>query len=440
MIGLAASFALGTLTAALAAIMLRRALVPSRMRRLFSELPKTMRFDLATPHSMRNMVVLAEPGLEPWFAERDAANMLHILREQLPERPPALPPAWRRDGHSAAHSVRYHPACAPPGATLPAEYDPLDAVVLAWPWHYPSRWAHHAAFAKVIVEAGARALILSDERQDRGLLANWLGEHIGRTDKIDILDLPVDDVWVRDYGPAFVRLGDGGGALVANAYVPLEHPYRKGDNAVSFAIGAALDLPVYRLPLTVEGGNLVGDGHGLMVSTTATLDRNPELDRDDVSAVMARFFGCDRTIFIEALPGEVTGHADMILRFIDAATAVVASAPPSHRWAAAFDRIASQIETLPSRSGAPFRVLRLPLATSRHASAFWSYVNCTQVNGTTIVPQFGVAGDADALDFYRTATGGTVVGIDYSDFLVGSVHCQSKEVPRGLLRRASAAT
>lgn len=433
MMGLILAFTLGVAAPVLAAIVLREIIVPRRLGRLFAEIPKTMRFDLATPASMRNMVVLAEPGVEPWFSERRAGRMLADLRTRHPERAARRAPLWTSG--EDARPCRYFPTAAPPtGVTLPPEAGALDAVLLAWPWHYPVREAHHIAFVRAIVSAGAQAMILSDERQDADHLIDLLTRAGIAQSGFVVLPSPVDDVWVRDYGPTFVRLAGGGHALIANPYVPGEHPYRKGDNAVSFALGAALDLPVYRLPLTIEGGNLVGDGYGLMITSTATLDRNPELSRQDVAAIMTRYFGCDRTHFIEALPGEVTGHADMAVRFIDRTTVVVASAPVGHAWAAAFDRIAEGLAVLPSSAGMPFTVLRLPLATSASASAFWSYVNCTQVNGTTIVPVFGCASDASALEFYRRATGGPVIGIDFADFLVGSAHCQSKEIPVGALR------
>lgn len=424
----------GILFAVLVVLFLRNILVPRRLLKLFSNIPKTMRFDLATPHSMRNMVALAEPPLAPWFDEAKARPMLDMLRKHLPERPPTKPPIWQRHGVSS-RPVIVHPTAPPPkGSKLPGEFEPLDAVLLNWPWHYPSRWKPHSDFARAIADAGARVLLMSDERQDVQELYRYLATAGLSSEAVEILEAPVDDVWIRDYGPTFVKGPDGAAVIVANPYVPAEHPYRKGDNCAALAIGAALELPVYRLPLLIEGGNLVSDGRGLMITSTATLDRNPELSRADVAAIFQHYFGSERTEFIEALPAEVTGHADMTLRFVDETTVVVASAPPGHRWARYFDDVASQIAQIRRSSGEPFTVHRLPIAVSKlYATAFWSYVNCLQVNGTTIVPIFGQPTDDAALEFFRGLGRGNVVGINFSDFLVGSAHCQSKEIFRGAL-------
>ncbi len=422
----------GLVVGAAATIAVRKLLVPASMLRLFKSIPKTMRFDLATPQSMRNMVVMAEPWLEPWFSESAAGRMLAALRAHHP--PP--PVGGDVDDDVEHQGVTYFPSGPPPfPVSLPPEYGMLDAVIIVWPWHYPVRWAAQAKMIKAIVDAKARALVLMPDGYDRTPLLQFLNESGANTRGVDILTNPADDVWVRDYGPTIVMTPQGP-AIIANPYAPGEHPYRKGDNAASFAIGAALKLPVYRLPLLIEGGNMVSDGHGLMVVTDAVLDRNPELGRNELSAIMRRYFGCDRMLLIESLPAEVTGHADMSLRFLSARHAVVASAPPGHRWATAFDRLAALLGDVRSFDGQPFKIDRLPIAVSRtDKNAFWSYVNCVQVNGTTIVPTFGQPTDEGALDFYRSLGLGPVVGVDFSDFLVGSVHCQTKEVPSGVLRR-----
>jgi agmatine deiminase len=427
-------FVCGILVALLGAVMVRNILVPRRLLKLFSDIPKTMRFDLATPHSMRNMVALAEPPLAPWFDETKARPMLDALRDRLPELRPTKPPIWQRPGISSRPAI-VHPTAPPPkGSKLPGEFEPLDAVLLTWPWHYPSRWKPHIEFAKAIADAGVRVLLMSDERQDVQELYRHLTKAGLSPETVEILEAPIDDVWIRDYGPTFVQGPDGQAVLVANPYAPAEHPYRKGDNCAALAIGAALELPVYRLPLLIEGGNLVSDGRGLMITSTATLDRNPEVSRADVAAIFQHYFGSDRTEFIEALPAEVTGHADMTIRFVDEATVVIASAPAGHRWSRYFDDVASQIAQIQRSSGEPYTVHRLPIAVSKsYPTAFWSYVNCLQVNGTTIVPIFGEPTDDIALEFFRSLGKGSVVGINFSDFLVGSVHCQSKEIFRGAL-------
>jgi agmatine deiminase len=412
----------------------RSTVLPRYLTRLFHAIPKTMRFDLATPQSMKNMITMSVPPFEALLSEHAAGQMLNALRKNRPDLPAKrMPYLDGKSQHGA--EVRFFPdSCPSAMVSLPPEYGPLDAILLAWPWHYQTRWAPHADLIEKILHAKARVIVITPNDQDVIELQTYLNGRISDVSGIVYLSGPVDDVWIRDYGPTFVKQADGSFAIIANPYLPSEHPYRKGDNAVSFSVGAALALPVYRLPLVIEGGNMVTDGHGLMVVTTAVTERNPEFDQDAVRQMMADYFGCSRTLFIEHLPAEVTGHADMVVRFLDAHTVIVASAPKGHRWAPHFDRIAAQFARTKAHNGTVLQIHRMPIAVSpKHRDAFWSYVNCLQVNGTVIVPTFGLPADEPALELYRSITNGPVEAVNFSDFLVGSAHCQTKEVPAGAL-------
>ncbi len=67
--------------------------------------------------------------------------------------------------------------------------------------------------------------------------------------------------------------------------------------------------------------------------------------------------------------------------------------------------------------------------TDNESVNFWSYINSLTLNGSVIVPIFGVSEDIAALDAYRNAMPNyKIIGIDFSKYPVGSVHCQTKEM------------
>ncbi|WP_353087716.1 agmatine deiminase family protein, partial [Flavobacterium sp.] len=60
---------------------------------------------------------------------------------------------------------------------------------------------------------------------------------------------------------------------------------------------------------------------------------------------------------------------------------------------------------------------------------FWSYINSLTLNGSVIITVFGVSEDIVALDAYRQAMPNyKIIGINFSKYPVGSVHCQTKEM------------
>jgi len=65
---------------------------------------------------------------------------------------------------------------------------------------------------------------------------------------------------------------------------------------------------------------------------------------------------------------------------------------------------------------------------------YWTYVNSLILNHKVIVPTFGVEQDEKALELYRQIMPGyEVVGVNFSDFPLGSVHCNTKEIPATLV-------
>src|SRR6187549_3680729 len=92
------------------------------------------------------------------------------------------------------------------GFRLPAEYDRHERVVISWPtMRRIDFWRNHLGAAHdayaVIIRAIAEyepVTVVADESEGRAA-EGWLG------DDIDVVELPIDDSWVRDNGPVFLR-------------------------------------------------------------------------------------------------------------------------------------------------------------------------------------------------------------------------------------------
>ena len=329
--------------------------------------------------------------------------------------------------------ARHHGSRPPAGCTLPGEQEPLDGVLLSWPINYPTRWSHHARFASHIAEAGAQPVVLAPSIAWLRIVRAYLAA-AAPTVNARFLPIATDDVWIRDFGPHFVKSKEDAFSIVATPYAPSEHNFQKHDNASQVDIARAFGLPLHFLPLIIEGGNIVTDGAGSMFMFDSVFQHNPERTIADIEQIVRDWFGIDRLIFFTALEDEVTGHIDMAVKFVDPGTVLVADVVAGHPWKSSFDRIAARLAATPSRRGAPYRVVRVPAAqTPKGRGHFWSYVNSLTVNKTVILPLFNPREDERAIEIYRSVGFEHVVGIDFRDFPLGSVHCQSKEIPAGVM-------
>ena len=104
-----------------------------------------------------------------------------------------------------------------------------------------------------------------------------------------LVDLPTDDIWVRDYGP-FVGLDAAGQPTVASAiYDPLPAYPQTRDHAAPDHWAAHHHLPVRPLDLHTEGGNLWSDGTGTLLMSEDIAGRHQHLAWTKCCAVCMRF-------------------------------------------------------------------------------------------------------------------------------------------------------
>ena len=440
-----------------------------RIVSVLSGMPPTIPLHIHTAESFQALLTQSVPWLKNRLHEQTAGQVLAILRKQIPTLAPpvnddsnvlvltqfvhtsGLQTEFHRVGlkledvavtefagntlPTSHTSLAYAGTKPPEGFTLPAEYATLSGILLSWPVNYPTRWAPHATFARIIQQAGATAVILVPSTAWRDIVNAYLRAANIDDSHVVFFVIATDDVWIRDFGPHFVQNKEGHTAVVATPYVPShQQNFQKWDNEAPPALARALGLAFYRLPLIVEGGNLVSDGAGTMVMFDSVCHHNPELSREDIEKLICDWFGMSRLILFPKLEGEITGHIDMAVKFHDAHTVLVADATPSFKWKAAFDDIAQRLSQTPSISGEPYRVVRVPIVPKTNQSTeFWSYINSLTVNQTIILPLFNADADAKAISIYESLGTHKIVGIDFRDFPLGSVHCQSKEIPVGVI-------
>ena len=99
------------------------------------------------------------------------------------------------------------------GWRMPAEWDAHEACLMAWPtrrelWQGMLEVAEH--------EYAGVANAIADHEPVRMVVAPGTGARARRLlgTGVELIELPLDDSWLRDSGPIFVRGADGGRAAV----------------------------------------------------------------------------------------------------------------------------------------------------------------------------------------------------------------------------------
>lgn len=320
---------------------------------------------------------------------------------------------------------------------LPADWERADALLLGCDElveHHPRVFTNLVAAAR-----GTATLVglVADAQRRRAAVQLLLDANLP-PDSVRFLPVRTKTMWVRDYGPLPVVGRGGETVLIDMEYPSLQHmKSRSPDDLVPVRLGRALGLPVVSAPLRADGGNLLTNGEGLCVASTALLTDNASrgYKRADVQRVLSDCTGCRRVLFIEPLRGERTRHVDMFVCFLAVDQAVVARCDPALDAVNArrLDAAAAKLAGLRTSRG-PMKVHRVPMP--RRWNGQWrTYTNVLPAGSKLLVPTYSHVKPSlqrEALDVYRRLLPGrTVVGVN-ADSLArsnGSLHCIALNVP-----------
>lgn len=140
--------------------------------------------------------------------------------------------------------------------------------------------------------------------------------------EVEILESPLDDLWLRDTGPVFV-INEAGekAALNFNFNGWGEKQGYRYDAEVAGRIAQAAGVPEIVTDLVLEGGCIEVDGHGSAIITESCVlnkNRNPGVSKAEFEDLLMPLLGLDKIIWLPGIKGmDITdGHTDFYARFV----------------------------------------------------------------------------------------------------------------------------
>jgi len=124
------------------------------------------------------------------------------------------------------------------------------------------------------------------------------------SEKVDIVEAPLNDAWMRDIGPTFVLSDEGrlGGVdWVFNGWGAQDWAQWDKDSKIGAFVVEQSGAQLIDSPIVNEGGGIAVDGLGtVLVTETVQLDpgRNPDLTKADIEAELARTIGAKHVIWL----------------------------------------------------------------------------------------------------------------------------------------------
>ena len=331
------------------------------------------------------------------------------------------------------------PAAA--GFSMLAEWEPHAGCLMAWPSR-DELWQGRVAEAKAAYANVARAIAASETLHmvcnpgEESDVRNQCGSDV------EVVPAPIDDSWMRDSGPVFVRNNAGELAIVNfefNAWGERFHPY-DSDNRIPLTIAKHLGMPVFDAPLVLEGGSYFTDGEGTLITTEQCLlnpNRNPSMSKAEIEQALCEYLGVTTVVWLpwghslDVGPEATDGHVDGIAQYVAPGHIVleVPDSPESSEYEYG-QANAKALEAATDAAGRSFDVTRLDAGPGESPA----YCNFYLSNGSVIVPIVGDGRDAPALELLGSLyPGREVVGVpgEVLAFGGGGPHCITQQIPVG---------
>lgn len=241
--------------------------------------------------------------------------------------------------------------------------------------------------------------------------------------------LEKNNIWIRDYGPSFIKDKEGNARIVGFGY-----PHREYTDYQNFAqhFSSRMKIPFYRSRLQSVGGGREVNGKGtILLIEGYEKEINPGLSKAEIEQEYRQRFGQKHFIWLkrgipqddfmgygpvmENIYGYGTNwHVDEFCRFVDATTLLLAevSVEDMNRhpfYQLVHERLEENYQILKNatdQDGNPFIIIRVPqapvifVATQQDTSEILytpvtSYLNFVITNSSVIVPTYHTDGAAD---------------------------------------------
>ncbi|GAA0610506.1 agmatine deiminase family protein [Kutzneria viridogrisea] len=327
---------------------------------------------------------------------------------------------------------------------LGAEWESHARTFMSWPtariWEedLPAVRRDIAGLVRAVADHEPVALLARPEDADDAQRACGSG--------VEVVAIPVDDLWARDTVPVFVEEGGKIMGVDFNFNGWGNKQPHGNDAGVARAVLAKYGIERVRTSIVAEGGSFETDGKGTLLATESSLvndNRNRGKTRQQIEDELRQILGVKKVIWFAGVRGKdiTDAHVDCLVRFVAPGVVLLdkaAPGTPADIWSQAAEQARTVLKEATDASGNPLQVIDLPQpdpdkVTVHGSKSVISYVNFYIGNKAVFLPKFGdAAADDRAQQILRDHFPGrevVPVRIDTIASGGGGIHCSTHDQP-----------
>jgi agmatine deiminase len=260
--------------------------------------------------------------------------------------------------------------------------------------------------------------------------------------RVELVEAPLNDAWMRDIGPTFVKDERGNKAInwIFNGWGAQDWATWNYDDRIATEIAALSNTPRIDSPMINEGGGVHVNGAGtILLTETVQLGagRNESWTKEQVEAEFQKQLGTTKAVWIKrGLTRDydefgTRGHIDIVACFSDENTILFHDQQnPDHPDYAVSQEVKATLEAETN-----FKLIAVPAPTvvnDDEGPVDYSYINHYIVNGAVILCAFNDPNDDLAKGILEKAyPGREIVLVDARELFArgGGIHCITQQQP-----------
>ena len=343
------------------------------------------------------------------------------------------------------------------GFTMPAEWERHEGTWLSWPKDpatFPGKSldAVEEVFIKAInsLQEKEKVFVLVDNKSKENYVKERLSSSGAGITNIYFHRIKSMDVWVRDYGPTFVRNRQTNEiAAVKWRFNAWGGKYKAlmSDDKAGMHVAKLSEVRIFRPDIVMEGGAIESNGAGTILTTEQCLlnkNRNPQLTKRQIEDYLRQSLGADSIIWLkDGIEGDDTdGHVDDIARFVGK-NRVLCAFETDTKYKHNYQALQHNYKLLKkarTSQGERIEIIKLPMPDPvvfpkrpfAGGRLPLSYANFYIGNSCVIVPVFGCRTDEKGLTIIPEVFPGRKIAPVYSVPFVygaGAIHCATQQQP-----------
>lgn len=260
--------------------------------------------------------------------------------------------------------------------------------------------------------------------------------------KVELIEAPLNDAWMRDIGPTFVRDNQEIKAInwIFNGWGAQPWATWHHDDKIASVVAKATNTPKIDSPLVNEGGGIHVNGAGaILLTETVQLGegRNSAWTKQQVEEELQKQLGTTKAVWIKrGLTRDydefgTRGHIDIVACFSDENTILYHDQQdPNHPDFEISREVKAALE-----AQTDFTLIPVPapkILNDDEGPVDYSYINHYICNGAVILCSFDDPHDEIAKEIMETAyPGREIVLVDARELFArgGGIHCITQQQP-----------